>query len=137
MLKKANLMRNFAKITTAPIQLQRGSVLLEALIAILIFSFGLLAISGLQGAMVKNTTDSNYRAEASYIVQQQIGRMWADPTNLANNTYIGTTSLSPRLPAGQLVVTRTTGNRFSFVVNWQTPGEPAHNFRTNASIDVN
>ena len=35
---------------------QNGIALLEALIAILIFSFGVLGIVGLQGAMVKGTT---------------------------------------------------------------------------------
>ena len=125
-------MKILAKNIKVPYNAQTGSVMLEALIAILIFSFGLLAISGLQGAMIKNTTDSNYRAEASYIVQQQIGRMWSDPTNLAN--YEGTTAV-PRLPGGSLAVTRTAGNRFNFVVTWQTPGQDAHNFTTNASID--
>jgi type IV pilus assembly protein PilV len=125
-------MKNTLKNMKLPIKMQTGSVMLEALIAILIFSFGLLAISGLQGAMIKNTTDSNYRAEAGYIVQQQVGRMWADPTNLAS--YVGTTAI-PRLPNGSLVVTRTTGNRFNFVVTWRTPGQDTHNFTTNASID--
>lgn len=125
-------MKNTVKKVKLPTKDQTGSVLLEALIAILIFSFGLLAISGLQGAMIKNTTDSNYRAEASYIVQQQIGRMWANPNNLAS--FEGTTAI-PRLPTGSLVVTRTIGNRFNFVVTWQTPGEDAHNFTANASID--
>jgi len=133
-------MKNFSKtklvkLTNAQSK-QQGAVLLEALIAILIFSFGILAIAGLQGAMVKNTTDSNYRAEASYIVQQQVGRMWANPANL---TAFATTTIdvSDRLPAGQLVVTKTLGNRMNFRVTWQTPGEDAHNFETNASIDAN
>ena len=113
---------------------QAGAILLEALIAILIFSFGILAITGLQGAMVKNTTDSNYRAEASYVVQQQVGRMWANPANI--NSFLGTTNIN-RLPLGQLTVSRTTGNRYSFLVTWTTPGEAQHNFQANASIEFN
>jgi type IV pilus assembly protein PilV len=115
---------------------QKGAVLLEALIAILIFSFGILAISGLQGAMIKNTTDSNYRAEASYVVQQHIGRMWSDPTNL--DTYLGSqNAFVTKLPSGTFTVSRWVAgtNRFQFVVTWTTPGEPTHNFTTNASID--
>jgi type IV pilus assembly protein PilV len=115
---------------------QTGVVLLEALIAILIFSFGLLAIAGLQGAMVKNTTNSNYRAEASYIVQQAVGRMWANPANI--NAMITTPpNIANRLPNGALTITRTINNRINFLVTWQTPGEAQHNFETNASIDVN
>jgi type IV pilus assembly protein PilV len=117
-------------------QNQKGAVLLEALIAILIFSFGILAISGLQGAMIKNTTDSNYRAEASYIVQQHIGRMWTNPTNLTG--YLGSqNAYATKLPSGTFTVSRWVAgtNRFQFIVTWTTPGEPTHNFTTNASID--
>ena len=51
---------------------QQGVVLLEAMIAILIFSVGVLAIVGLQAAMIKNTSESKYRADASYIAQHQL-----------------------------------------------------------------
>jgi len=53
---------------------QEGVVLLESLIAILIFSMGILALVGLQGAMVKNTSDAKYRAEATFIAQQRLGQ---------------------------------------------------------------
>ncbi len=136
------LMKNFAKNTSYKLvniqpAKQQGVVLLEALIAILIFSFGLLAIAGLQGAMVKNTTNSNYRAEASYVVQQLVGKMWANPNNI--NTMIATPpNIANRLPNGAIAITRTINNRLNFRVTWQTPGESVvHNFETNASIDVN
>jgi type IV pilus assembly protein PilV len=112
-------------------KLQQGAVLLEALIAIVIFSFGILALAGLQGAMVKNTTDSNYRSEASYLAQQQLGLMWADPNNLAN--YLGTTPVA-KLPNGSMTVTEPTTGRIEISVTWQTPGEPQHNFQTNAYV---
>ena len=69
-------------------QSQKGAVLLEALIAILIFSFGILAISGLQGVMMKNAADATYRAEAAYIVQQQLGAMLSNPIALGGNNEI-------------------------------------------------
>lgn len=136
-------MNNLQKTNYAKqLKSQQGIVLLEALIAILIFSFGILAITGLQGAMIKNTTDSNYRAQASYIVQQQLGGMWANPTALASFASPTTISLSSQLPGtttvpAQLVITRNVGNNFNFRVQWQTPGQVAHNFETNASIDAN
>ena len=112
---------------------QKGAVLLEALIAILIFSFGILAISGLQAVMVKNTTEANYRAEASYIVQQRIGQILVSPDNFA--TLIGNTDISARLPSGQLIVTQTSPGQIRLRVVWTTPGETVqHNFETNASI---
>lgn len=55
---------------------QKGSMLLEALIAILIFSMGILAIVGLQAASVQASTDARYRTEASLLANQLIGQMW-------------------------------------------------------------
>jgi type IV pilus assembly protein PilV len=63
---------------------QRGSVLLEAMVAILIFSVGVLAIIGLQVASVRASGDAKYRAVASVLADELIGRMWAtDTTDLA------------------------------------------------------
>jgi type IV pilus assembly protein PilV len=63
---------------------QRGLSLLEGLISILIFSFGILGLVGLQGASIRNSVDAKYRADASYLANQIIGQMWADrdATNL-------------------------------------------------------
>lgn len=111
---------------------QQGAVLVEAMIAILIFSMGILALVGLQAAMVKNTADSKYRADASYIAQQRIGTIWSDPDNLAS--YVeANTDISALLPNG----TRTTaqsGVQVTVTVTWQQPGEAQHNFTTTASI---
>lgn len=111
---------------------QQGVVLLEAMIAILIFSMGVLAIVGLQAAMIKNTADSKSRIDASYIAQQRIGLMWSDPSNPAN--YLEVNTPIAELPNG----TRTTaqsGVQYTVTVNWQEPGETTqHNFTTIASI---
>jgi type IV pilus assembly protein PilV len=63
---------------------QRGLSLLEGLISILIFSFGILGLVGLQAASIRNSADANYRAEATFLANQIIGQMWADRTNVAN-----------------------------------------------------
>lgn len=114
---------------------QSGVVLLESLIAILIFSLGVLAIVGLQASLIKSTSDAKYRSEASYIAQQRIGQMWADPANLG--TYIeAATDISALLPGGTRTVTQPTAGQPTFVitVTWQQPGEAVHSFTTIASI---
>ena len=112
---------------------QKGIVLLEALIAILIFSMGILAIVGLQAAMVKNTTDSKYRADASYIAQQQLARMWADPANIS--TYAATDDIPTLLPNGKRITTYVATEGFvRIVVTWQSPGELEHNYQLNGRI---
>jgi type IV pilus assembly protein PilV len=109
---------------------QQGAVLLEALIAILIFSFGILAISGLQGAMMKNTVDAAYRAEASYIVQQRLGEMLVNPIGLGASADVPIDSL----PGGKLSITPLSESRLQFVVTWQVPGEAQHNYQAVTSI---
>lgn len=57
---------------------QSGVMLLEALIAILIFSMGILALVGMQAIAVSSATDSKSRADASYLANQIIGQMWLE-----------------------------------------------------------
>ena len=71
---------------------QNGSILLEALIGILLFSMGMLALAGVQAAAIKNAADAKYRAEASFLASQIIAQMWAEnPANLANYRHNPTT----------------------------------------------
>lgn len=109
---------------------QKGAVLLEALIAVLIFSFGILAISGLQGAMMKNTADATYRAEAAYVVQQQLGNMLAYPVGLGGNQSMPVANL----PNGTMATRLLSEGRYQFIVSWQTPGEPVHTYQAVTSI---
>lgn len=66
---------------------QSGVMMLEALIAILIFSLGILAIIGLQAQSIRNSSEAKYRADASFLANQVIGFMWADRTNLAQYAH--------------------------------------------------
>lgn len=122
------------KQKTSPLEsAQQGVVLLEALIAILIFSMGVLAIVGLQASMIKNTAESKYRADASFIAQQRIGTMWSDPGNLAS--YLeANTDISTLLPSGTRTVTQPVAGQFTVTITWQVPGETQHTFTTTASI---
>jgi len=62
----------------------RGIAILEAMVGILIFAFGVLGIVGLQATMSKAQSGSKYRAEAVNLGYELVGRMWADnPANLA------------------------------------------------------
>lgn len=114
---------------------QQGVVLIEAMIAILLFSIGVLAIVGLQAVMIKNTADSKYRAEASYIAQKRIGQMWANPTTVA--TFLETDTLIPgMLPGGKRTVALTAVGQYQVTVKWLQPGagETEHNYTTTVFI---
>lgn len=121
--------------SSLPVQkAQQGVVLIESLVSILIFSLAVLAVIGLQAAMVKNTSDAKFRADASYIAQQRIGVMWADPANLS--TYLEVdTDISNQLPGGLRTVTELVPNQqYQVTVTWQIPGEAQHSFNTIAAI---
>ncbi len=59
-------------------------MLLEALVALLIFSIGVLGIVGLQASMTKAQTGSKFRADAAFLAQRLIGSMWSDRSGLNN-----------------------------------------------------
>jgi type IV pilus assembly protein PilV len=113
-------MRSTVKVNY--IKHQQGSMLLEALIAVLIFSLGILALVGLQGTMIKNTGSSKYRADASYIAEQRIGAMWADPANLASYVDASAVSISD-LPNGMRQVTSLGSGSYKVTIGWTAPGE--------------
>ncbi|HZV61158.1 MAG TPA: prepilin-type cleavage/methylation domain-containing protein [Methylophilaceae bacterium] len=130
-------MNNSCKQPPVLVEKQEGVVILEVLIAILIFSMGILGLVGLQAAMIKNTAEANYRAEANYIAQQRLGSMWADITNMGN--YLEEdTNISDLLPNGSRTVTFPAVGQVRVVVTWQQPGETnEHNVTLNARIVQN
>ncbi len=71
--------RSFAR--QAP---QAGVMLLEALIAILIFSLGVLALVGLQTVSIRQSSEAKYRADALMYANEIIGQMWVDNRTFAN-----------------------------------------------------
>ena len=56
---------------------QAGVVLLEALIAILIFSLGILTVIGIQAASIKMAADAQLRTRAALLANRLVGQMWA------------------------------------------------------------
>jgi type IV pilus assembly protein PilV len=78
------------KSSIANSQQQSGSTLLEALIAILIFSLGILAIVGMQAASISASTEAKYRSDANLLANQLLGIMQSsDAATLATN-FAGT-----------------------------------------------
>jgi type IV pilus assembly protein PilV len=119
---------------------QQGVSIVEALVAILIFSIGVLGIVGMQANMIQNTSEAKNRVDASYIIQQHLGDMWADSTKIpaagSNNTNI---VIKDKLPDGNLNIARGssvsgTDNLLTFTVTWQEPGKDPHRLVTTAVI---
>jgi type IV pilus assembly protein PilV len=119
---------------------QAGVMLIEALLGILIFSIGILALIGMQATAVRNTADARYRSEASFLATEIIGRMWIDIADLPKFDKDYAPAFAPRddwatkvsvtLPGVDLAgATRptieldTTTNEVTVTVLWQQPGE--------------
>jgi type IV pilus assembly protein PilV len=143
---------------------QKGILLLEAMIAILLFSVGVLAVVGLQANAIKNVAQAKYRSDASFLANQILGEMWSNRTTVANFAYPGgsaaqvtawATQVGTTLPnttganAPTVAVTTTNyagppayqAHQVTITVRWQTPEEfnasprpPAHQHVTSALI---
>ena len=62
-----------------------GFVLLDAMIAVVVFSIGIVGMVALQGSAIQMTGSANYRLNAALATDQVIAQMWGnDPTQLAN-----------------------------------------------------
>lgn len=121
---------------------QRGAVLLEAMIAILLFSVGMLALAGLQTAMIKNTDDAKYRAEASFVAQNKISEIFLNTEGKATaGGYNVTDDPYPDLPNGLVTVDVAAGTGacglVNVTVNWSLPGGNVHAYSTSAPIKGN
>lgn len=132
-------------------------MLLEVLVAMLIFSIGVLGIVGLQASMTKAQTGSKFRADASFLAQRVIASMWSDRSSLTNyssancasNTRCSewTAEVARALPNGAAAVTvtalpdgtdPTTGAVIAadvtVTITWQPPNEETHTFTTTSAV---
>lgn len=79
----------------------QGSILLEGLIAILVFSMGVLALLGMQVNSIGAISEAKYRTDATFLANQLIGNMWANaPANPTDAN--GVPLFSPPCPASPL-----------------------------------
>jgi type IV pilus assembly protein PilV len=128
--------------------------MLEALIGILIFSFGVLGLVGLQAQSIRHMNDAQYRGEAVYLASSLIAGMWSDdPSNLAtkyssDTSGAGYTEFASRVaglpgaqnnpPVVKVDPGPSTGSSLVTVkVYWQMPGNELHRYETTAVVGLN
>lgn len=130
---------------------QAGFTLIEALVSILIFSIGVLALIALQVISVRQSSNAKYRSEAALLVNQLIGEMWVTDrvtTTLQANYNTGgaqynawAAAVQAQLPVGAAsapsVVVAADG-QVTINVFWKAPNEqpsePQHNYTAIARI---
>lgn len=133
-MTKHNSIKRAKPVRSSQMKVQQGIALLESMIAIVIFSMGILALAGLQSVLVRNTSDAKYRAEATFIAQQSLGRVWVGSGTLADSAEVET-DISDLLPNGTRTVSISSERVVTVTVTWQLPGEDEHTYTTNARIE--
>lgn len=144
---------------------ERGSFLLETLIAVLIVALGILGLVGLQARSMENTQDSQYRSEAAFLANDLLGQMWlADQATLQAAFVTGAGTGTPydnlknmaelRLPGASIsgneptvtVTPRfgdtTMGYDVVITLFWEPPGaatagQNRHRYQTSATVKLN
>ena len=131
---------------TARSRSDQGFALIEALIAIVIFSLGALGLLGLQVSMMKATSGAKFRADAAYLANDLVGTMWTDAANLAayrdscsghNPCKNWVAKVQRTLPGAvppELDIDPVSG-RVRITIFWVVPNEAQHSFNTSTSIN--
>jgi len=82
-------MSAICRMRRLPAVAARGFTLLEVLVAVLVFSLGVLALVGLQATAVRMSTDARDRATATFLADQLLGRMLiSDPATAASFAHL-------------------------------------------------
>lgn len=134
-------------------------MLLEALIGLLIFSIGILAVIGLQALSIKAVADAKYRSDAAMLANELMGSVWGGSKSLgalqtAYNSPSGTYFTNTWLPAVQnelpgvtpssnapsVAVTQVVASGLNVIqvavtVRWQAPGQSAHSYSTLTQLN--
>jgi type IV pilus assembly protein PilV len=108
----------------------RGITLIEVLVAMTIFAFGILGMLGMQARAISELSDAKYRTDATLLSDALINDIWADRANIANYAYAGSgavpTPVQPwlsevraTLPNASANVTVNGGNQVTVTVQWQ------------------
>lgn len=112
---------------------QQGMALVECLMAMLIFSVGLVGLMGLEARVMTISTAAEDRGRASLFASEVASNMWLNKT-VASATA-APAALQTRLidakngglPSGAVTVTPVAGttNAADIVITWQPPSDPA------------
>lgn len=126
----------------------RGVAMIEALVGILIFAFGVMGLIGLQASMTKAQTGAKFRADAANLSNELIGVMWSDAAgNLGKYASASCDTHAPckdwagkldqRLPAAtSVVVVDAPSGAVSITIEWTQPGEGKHRYQTSAMVQL-
>ncbi len=83
-------------------QRQAGFTLLEVLIAIFVFSIGLLGVASMMSVAIRNNHNGYLRTQANFLINSMIDRMHVNQVGLWANNYDGIVASGGPMPVGGL-----------------------------------
>jgi type IV pilus assembly protein PilV len=141
---------------------QAGFMLLEVLVALVIFAFGVMALIGLQTRSIRQAAAAEYRSTAEFAANDLVSRMWMTDRSyatLSSNFETGAATgyaawwsawqpLLPGTSAKTLAPTVTItsqdgggtapvpGSLVTIAIQWKAPadGDTAHRYALEAQI---
>ncbi len=75
------------RLSKKPLYLEFGTTLMEVLVSLLVLSFGLLGIAGVQSVSLRNNQAAYYRTQATMLTSEAIERMRGNKIGVANGDY--------------------------------------------------
>lgn len=79
---------------------QKGSVLLECMISVLLFAMGILSIMKFQGSLISENNTAEFRIMASNMGEDLLGMVLLDANNADNYTVLAGTANAGTVPSG-------------------------------------
>ena len=129
---------------------QKGSMLLEALLAMAVFSVGVLGLVRMQAVSVTHVSNAKYRTEASFLANRVVAEMWSNRNNLPAYAYAGGAApavlanwvtevqgILPGAAANPPLITLGAGNQVTVTMYWRPPNAATlHNYIVVAYINT-
>ena len=120
---------------------QSGMALLECLMALLIFSVGLLGLLGLEARVMNISVDSENRGRAAMLASEVASQMWLNNTVSATDPGVVAAGANANdqtqggLPGGAVTITQIgTTNAADITVSWQETTGPASTLTTRVIL---
>lgn len=122
---------------------QKGVMLLEALIGLLIFSIGILALIAMQSVAISQVTDAQYRVEANALAERMLGNLFVlgglnpAPTQASAVIAAWATEVTNSLPSGVGTVTPGVNGQVTVTVTWKAPAASTTSNHTVVGVIAN
>lgn len=110
---------------------EQGSTLIEVLVAMVLFSVGVVGLLRTLTLTVRDVGEVEMRSLAMSAAERRLAQIWTDLPNAAS--YVETNTTLSGLPQGKRSVS-LSGALVTVSVTWQAPTGDAHSYSTNATL---